>query len=98
MVWLACGQAQAAPPPTSEFDSPYRLRVQSDGTVLEISGSFSRAVPQNLQAVLASEARRPAAGADHAAFCPSLSALVQDALALPDPDRVLALRTVLSSG
>jgi hypothetical protein len=55
VVWLACGQARAAPAPTAEFDSPYQLRVQSNGTVLEISGSFSWAVPQNVQAVLASE-------------------------------------------
>nr|WP_294555198.1 hypothetical protein [uncultured Rhodopila sp.] len=55
LVWLACGQARAELPPTTEFDSPYQLRVESNGTVLEISGSFSWAVPQNVQAVLASE-------------------------------------------
>jgi hypothetical protein len=56
IVWLALVStaAGAAPSPTSEFDSPYQLRVLSDGTVLEVSGSFSWALPQNFQAVLAS--------------------------------------------
>ena len=38
------------------------------------------------------------AGADHAAFCLSLHELLQAALALPDPNRALALRVVLSGG
>ena len=56
IVWLALVStaAGAVPSPTSEFDSPYQLRVLSDGTVLEVSGSFSWALPQNFQAVLAS--------------------------------------------
>jgi hypothetical protein len=53
VVWLACGTADAALSPTVEFDTPYQLRVLSDGAVLEVSGSFSWALPQNLQAVLA---------------------------------------------
>jgi hypothetical protein len=40
--------------PTAEFDIPYQLRVSDDGAVLELSGSFSLALPQSLQAVLAS--------------------------------------------
>src|SRR6185312_14291726 len=53
IVWLirACtsfGFAQ-----TTEFDIPYGLRLVADGTVLELSGSFSWALPQNLEAVLA---------------------------------------------
>jgi hypothetical protein len=39
--------------PTAEFDIPYQLRILSDGSVLEISGSFSWALPQNFQAALA---------------------------------------------
>jgi hypothetical protein len=51
--WLGCGVAPAAVPPASEFDIPYQVRVVSDGTVLEVSGSFSWALPQNVQAMLA---------------------------------------------
>jgi hypothetical protein len=51
---LAGGGATGAPlPPTAEFDIPYELRVLGDGATLELSGSFSWAVPQNLQAMLA---------------------------------------------
>jgi hypothetical protein len=53
VVSLACCFARAAPPPTTEFDIPYQVRVLSDGTVLEVSGSFSWALPQNVQAILA---------------------------------------------
>ena len=49
---LLCGAAGAAP--TAEFEVPYQLRVLSDGSVLEVSGSFSWAMPQNFQAMLAS--------------------------------------------
>ena len=42
-----------AAPPSAEFDIPYQLRVSDNGSVLEISGSFSWALPQSLQAVLA---------------------------------------------
>jgi hypothetical protein len=40
-------------PPSVEFGTPYQLRIISDGTVLELSGSISWAVPQNLQVMLA---------------------------------------------
>jgi hypothetical protein len=53
VVRLTCCHARAAPPPTTEFDIPYQVRLQSDGTVLEVSGSFSWALPQNFQAILA---------------------------------------------
>lgn len=53
VAWLVCGPTGAAPSPTAEFDIPYQLRVLSSGTVLELSGSFSWALPQNLEAVLA---------------------------------------------
>ena len=53
VVWLAGSHVGAAPSPTAEFDIPYQLRVLSDGTVLELSGSFSWALPQNVQAILA---------------------------------------------
>jgi hypothetical protein len=51
--WLASGVVQAALPLATEFDIPYQVRVNSDGTVLEVSGSFSWALPQNIQAILA---------------------------------------------
>lgn len=47
------GAAAAPLPPTAEFDIPYELRVLGDGKTLELSGSFSWAVPQNFQAMLA---------------------------------------------
>ena len=53
VVWLAGSHVGAAPLPTAEFDVPYKLRVLSNGTVLELSGSFSWALPQNVQAILA---------------------------------------------
>ena len=49
LLVLACGPAAASP--TAEFDIPYQLRVLPDGAVLEVSGSFSWALPQNFQAV-----------------------------------------------
>jgi hypothetical protein len=50
---MALVPADATPSPTAEFDIPYQLRLLSNGTVLEVSGSFSWALPQNLQATLA---------------------------------------------
>jgi hypothetical protein len=47
----------AAPSPTAEFDIPYQLRLLADGTVLEISGSISWALPQTFQAALAAAPR-----------------------------------------
>jgi hypothetical protein len=52
-ILLACHPAFGELSPTSEFDSPYQLRILNGGTVLEVSGSFSWALPQNFQAVLA---------------------------------------------
>jgi hypothetical protein len=52
--WLTCGVALAELSPTVEFDIPYQVRVLAGGTVLEVSGSFSWALPQNVQAMLAS--------------------------------------------
>jgi hypothetical protein len=52
---LACGiaRAQTIPSsPTAEFGTPYEIRILNDGEVIEISGSFSWAVPQNLSVVL----------------------------------------------
>jgi hypothetical protein len=40
-------------PPDAEFGAPYAIRVLPGGTEIEISGSFSWAVPQNFTAVLA---------------------------------------------
>jgi hypothetical protein len=53
VIWLVCCQMTAAFSQTTEFDIPYLLRVVSDGTVLELSGSFSWALPQSLEAALA---------------------------------------------
>jgi hypothetical protein len=56
LVTLACATfapVDATPSPTAEFDIPYQVRLLSDGTVLEVSGSFSWALPQNFQATLA---------------------------------------------
>jgi membrane-bound ClpP family serine protease len=59
LVTLVCVCATPAPtnatpsPTTAEFDIPYQLRLLADGTVLEVSGSFSWALPQNFQATLA---------------------------------------------
>src|SRR4051812_46095435 len=56
LSFLACTAAHAGAEasPTAEFDTPYQVRVVSGGAVLEISGSFSWALPQNVQATLAS--------------------------------------------
>ena len=39
--------------PTAEFETPYVVRILPGGTVVEISGSFSWALPQNFVAMLA---------------------------------------------
>src|SRR5689334_9866491 len=39
--------------PSAEFDTPYQLRLSDNGSVLELSGSFSWALPQSFQALLA---------------------------------------------
>jgi hypothetical protein len=48
----ACAGAFSAP--TAEFDTPYQVKLSPDGETVEISGSFSWALPQNLQALLGS--------------------------------------------
>jgi membrane-bound ClpP family serine protease len=54
VVWAAGGHTAAAAPLSTEFDTPFQVRVLPDATVVEISGSFSWALPQNLEAVLLS--------------------------------------------
>jgi hypothetical protein len=51
-VLLASPVVAAAP--SAEFDIPYQLRLSDNDSVLELSGSFSWALPQSFQAVLAS--------------------------------------------
>jgi hypothetical protein len=43
--------------PAAEFGAPYAIRVLQDGSVVEISGSFSWALPQNFMAILAQSPR-----------------------------------------
>jgi membrane-bound ClpP family serine protease len=57
LVWAASARADFPPPPTAEFDIPYQLRLLADGTVLEVSGSFSWALPQTFQAALAAASK-----------------------------------------
>lgn len=60
LVALLAGPARAndlpviyeGAPPEAEFDAPYAIRVLPGGSEVEISGSFSRAVPQSFAAVL----------------------------------------------
>lgn len=49
---LAGGGAWAASP-WAEFEAPYAIRVAPDGDAVELFGSFSWAVPQNVSAALA---------------------------------------------
>ncbi len=56
-LWLAlmCQAGHAQPmriSPTAEFGTPYEIRILQGGEVVEISGSLSWAVPQNLAVVL----------------------------------------------
>jgi hypothetical protein len=53
-ICLTGASARVVPPPTAEFDIPFQIRVLSAGDEIEISGSFSWALPQNVEAVLAS--------------------------------------------
>ena len=53
-LWLGTQPVHAAALSTAEFDIPYQLRLLDKGRVLEISGSFSWALPQTFQAILAS--------------------------------------------
>jgi hypothetical protein len=52
LIVLLPSLAGAGQAPTVEFDSPYQLRLLMGGEVLEIAGSFSWSVPQNLQVAL----------------------------------------------
>ena len=53
--WMASGATAAlAVSPMLEFETPYAISVLPGGDTIEITGSFSRAVPQNFSAVLAS--------------------------------------------
>lgn len=52
----ACAEDRPAARPTSltaEFEAPYAIGVVAGGTIIDISGSFSWAMPQNFIAVLA---------------------------------------------
>ena len=53
LIWLIATRSAVASP-TAEFEAPYAIRVMPGGAVVEVSGSFSWAVPQNLMATLAS--------------------------------------------
>jgi hypothetical protein len=53
LIWLIATRSAVASP-TAEFEAPYAIRVMPGGAVVEVSGSFSWAVPQNLIATLAS--------------------------------------------
>jgi hypothetical protein len=53
LLALALTTAGEKLPPSVEFETPYQLRVVSGGTILDLSGSISWAVPQNLQVMLA---------------------------------------------
>ena len=58
LITLIGNGAGATPlPPSVEFDTPYELRVIGDGSVLEVSGSFSWALPQTFQSILADSPR-----------------------------------------
>jgi hypothetical protein len=53
LAWAMSSPVDATAPPTTEFDIPYQLRLLAEGTVLEVSGSFSWALPQTFEATLA---------------------------------------------
>ncbi len=53
LMGLLVASPVVAAAPSAEFDIPYQLRLSDDGSVLELSGSFSWALPQSFQAVLA---------------------------------------------
>jgi hypothetical protein len=74
-------------PPEAEFGAPYAIRVLPGGTEIEISGSVSWAVPQNLTAVLAG------APDVRAVRLESPGGYVQPALAVADIIRARGLDT-----
>jgi hypothetical protein len=53
LLGLLLASPAVATAPSAEFGIPYQLRLSDDGSVLELSGSFSWALPQSFQAVLA---------------------------------------------
>jgi hypothetical protein len=53
LIGLLLASPGAVAAPSAEFDIPYQLRLSDNGSVLEFSGSFSWALPQSFQAVLA---------------------------------------------
>ena len=56
VLWMLTASASMASP-TAEFEAPYAIRIMPGGEVIEVSGSFSWAVPQNLMAALAGAPR-----------------------------------------
>lgn len=53
LLGLLLASPSVAASPSAEFDTPYQLRLSDNGSVLELSGSFSWALPQSFQALLA---------------------------------------------
>lgn len=53
LLALVCSLSKPGQAATVEFDSPYQFHLLMGGEVLEIAGSFSWSVPQNLQVTLA---------------------------------------------
>lgn len=53
LIALVCSLTDLGQGATVEFDSPYQFHLLMGGQVLEIAGSFSWSVPQNLQVALA---------------------------------------------
>jgi hypothetical protein len=74
-------------PPEAEFGAPYAIRVLPGGTVVEISGSFSWAVPQSFTAILAGAPQVQAVRLE------SPGGYVQPALAVADIIRTRGLDT-----
>jgi hypothetical protein len=84
--------------------SPAALQESGKASLVQTSaGEQRKEALADLQTLMRSigptvslEGLRP--GAEHAAFCPSLHALLEAALRLSDPRRGPVLRTMLSSG
>lgn len=74
-------------PPETEFDAPYAIRVLPGGSEVEISGSFSQAVPRSFAAVLAGTPQVRAVRLE------SPGGYVQPALAVADIIRTRGLDT-----
>ena len=52
LIALVCSLTKPGQAATVEFDSPYQFHLLMGGEVLEIAGSFSWSVPQNLEVTL----------------------------------------------